>query len=282
MINFFQNVAVLFYLCNSCQIRSFRKNWCFVTVYLSAVNSSPYLAMSSHDNSEMLEKFPATTSIQPYSYSQISQPASQRWHQPATVRTRSKTMATPVPIRLYPSIHQQYREMIKQTSSQAIFIPGKGSSAFIEPKTSHLMRDINWAPQSEASHYSMTMVASVVRPQDPFSHERSGPTTLIDMQNPSNASKSSNEILKHQCIVCGRRFKRKTTLASHELIHSGGKPFQCKVCLSRFRQKSSLSGHLRTHFIDEAYECKKCGQRLSRRSYLRRHLQKVHKNFDEV
>ena len=156
-------------------------------------------------------------------------------------------------------------------------------SAFSTPSLSNRCRA---PPSSSSPHHTMMPM----RPMIAGAHNSTPSRTMLirpssnaetmSRQHMSSSSSSNNPEFRFACSVCNRRFKRKSTLKSHELIHSGGKPHKCKICGSRFRQKSSLTGHLRTHFPDEAFECQICGQKLSRRTYLRRHLKNVHHKTD--
>lgn len=49
----------------------------------------------------------------------------------------------------------------------------------------------------------------------------------------------------HQCVYCGRRFKRKDHRIEHERIHTGERPYACRLCGRAFVQKHQLISHIR-------------------------------------
>ncbi|CAL4069466.1 unnamed protein product, partial [Meganyctiphanes norvegica] len=49
----------------------------------------------------------------------------------------------------------------------------------------------------------------------------------------------------HQCVFCGRRFKRKDHRIEHERIHTGERPYPCPSCGRAFVQKHQLMSHIR-------------------------------------
>lgn len=49
----------------------------------------------------------------------------------------------------------------------------------------------------------------------------------------------------HQCVYCGRRFKRKDHRIEHERIHTGERPYACRLCGRAFVQKHQLMSHVR-------------------------------------
>ncbi|KAK8737518.1 hypothetical protein OTU49_004531 [Cherax quadricarinatus] len=58
----------------------------------------------------------------------------------------------------------------------------------------------------------------------------------------------------HQCIYCGRRFKRKDHRIEHERIHTGERPYACRLCGRAFVQKHQLMSHVRRkHATDPTF-----------------------------
>ena len=84
-------------------------------------------------------------------------------------------------------------------------------------------------------------------------------------QDQRNISKSFS------CSQCGKKFKQKTHLKTHEQIHTGKKPFTCSKCLL----SNHLKQHERMHTGDKPYSCSICAKNFRQLAHLKRH-ERIH------
>ena len=59
-------------------------------------------------------------------------------------------------------------------------------------------------------------------------------------------------------------FTRNGNLKSHELIHTGVKPYACSTCGNMFKQNGDLKKHKRIHTGITSYACSTCGNMFTR------------------
>jgi len=74
------------------------------------------------------------------------------------------------------------------------------------------------------------------------------------------------------CAKCDKSFLRKSDLKKHDMMHSGAKPHQCEVCGKLFSQSSNMLTHLRRHSGIKPFSCHICGRAFYRKVDVRRHV----------
>ena len=86
---------------------------------------------------------------------------------------------------------------------------------------------------------------------DTLKKERSSKKARIDSEEKEESveisEKAENGVkIISKCIFCGKVFKKKTNLETHERVHTEEKPYSCKYCTKAFKTKDNVKSHERS------------------------------------
>lgn len=83
------------------------------------------------------------------------------------------------------------------------------------------------------------------------------------------------------CDLCGKSFKRKSSLQDHIMIEMGMKNYVCDICGMKFLKQGYLNKHMNFHKLNngefQGFTCEVCGKRFSEKWRLGVHQRAVHK-----
>lgn len=92
--------------------------------------------------------------------------------------------------------------------------------------------------------------------------------------------------LRYPCSTCGKRFKRRNALASHERrLHSENrvKSLPCQICGKKFAELDDVKGHIKVvheklakKHSKPAVQCELCGKQLCKQNSLNIHMAAAH------
>ncbi|XP_077286440.1 uncharacterized protein LOC143911438 [Arctopsyche grandis] len=87
-----------------------------------------------------------------------------------------------------------------------------------------------------------------------------------------------NTEMRHECEICKRRFRLRSSYCSHKWTHVTERTFLCSKCEMRFKTKRALKRHMTVHVEVCAFKCNICSKMLKSSYTLRQHKLNVHKN----
>lgn len=81
------------------------------------------------------------------------------------------------------------------------------------------------------------------------------------------------EILKHECQICGEKFSTLQQLQNHQVSHSEEPLHLCHKCGETFETFTGLSRHLETHLEDQPHSCHICNKTFQFPMDLKQHME---------
>lgn len=88
----------------------------------------------------------------------------------------------------------------------------------------------------------------------------------------------------NECNICRKRFKEKSKVLRHMLVHTGEKPYSCGFCDKRFSVDYNLKTHMRIHTGEKPFQCdyEGCCKSFTQSGNLKAHVLAKHNELGEA
>ena len=77
---------------------------------------------------------------------------------------------------------------------------------------------------------------------------------------------------KHECTICGKKWRTMSEFKSHVATHSDERPFICEICGQAYKHKAALDIHVGMHNGINPFSCTFCNKAFTQKGALQRHL----------
>ena len=80
----------------------------------------------------------------------------------------------------------------------------------------------------------------------------------ISEQSPETSHQEASDCKTKMCDLCGKCFKRASSLKVHKLTHSDQRDYECAICGKQFKRKHHLKIHTHLHTGQKLHSCDIC------------------------
>ncbi|XP_071396575.1 zinc finger protein 142 [Centroberyx affinis] len=84
------------------------------------------------------------------------------------------------------------------------------------------------------------------------------------------------DVRSYVCEKCGKAFKTRFILKTHQRQHSDDRPYTCGLCHKAFRWPAGLRHHYLSHTKQQPFCCRHCSYRAKQKFQVVKHLQRHH------